>query len=292
VQTTIYVKVAWDGRVACETTQPVTLLPVDEWFDDSVNNPWLPSFILPRDPAITRIVNSARSHLVTLMDNPAASFDGYQTVEADPSDEGESVDLQVQAIWTALVQDYRLLYVNPPPAYTYRNQRLRTPSEILQTRSGTCIDLALLLASCLEYIDIYPVMVLLSGHAFVGYWRTNAFHDAFCRVAEVPRNASVDVGAYSALSPIPLVDSYAWRVASPQFSEIRSCLVGERLRFLEATGLCFNYSFAESLDEGSANLKSREEFDSLLDVALARRATPPVTPLPMLYAGPSDGEGR
>jgi hypothetical protein len=292
VQTTLYVKVMWDGRVACETTKPVTLLPVDEWFDDTVNNPWLPSFILPRDPAISKIVSRARGHLITLMDDPNASFDGYQTVEADSSDGGESVDLQVQAIWTALVQEYKLLYLNPPPAYTYRNQRLRTPSEILHTRSGTCIDLALLLASCLEYIDIYPVVVLLSGHAFVGYWRTNSAHNEFCLVERVPRNATIEVGAYSALSAIPLVDSYAWRAAPPQYSEIRSYLVGERLRFLEATGLCFSYSFADALDEGAANLRSRDDFDSLLDIALARRAEPPVTPLPMIFAAPSDGEGR
>lgn len=292
IQTTLYVKVAWDGRIACETTRPITLLPVDEWFDDTANNPWLPSFILPRDPAVSKIVSTARSHLVTLTDDPNASFDGYQTVEADASDGGESVDLQVQAIWTALVQQYRLLYVNPPPAYSYRNQRLRTPSEILQTRSGTCIDLALLLASCLEYIDIYPVVVLLSGHAFVGYWRTSAFHEQFCKVERVPRNVSIDVGDYSALSEIQLVDAFAWRVAPPQFSEVRSYLVSERLRFLEATGLCFSYSFGDALDEGAANLKSRDDFDSLLDVALARRADPPVTPLPMIFSPPLDGEGR
>jgi hypothetical protein len=292
VQTTLYVKVTWDGRVACETTKPVTLLPVDEWFDDTANNPWLPSFILPRDPAVSRIISAARSHLITLTDDPNASFDGYQTVEADKSDGGESVDLQVQAIWTALVQTYKLLYLNPPPAYTYRNQRLRTPSEIVHTRSGTCIDLALLLASCLEYIDVYPVVVLLSGHAFVGYWRTSDFHTEFCQVEHIPRNASIEVGDYSALSPIPLVDSFGWRTASPQYSEIRSHLVREKLRFLEATGLCFNYSFSEAVEEGAANLRSLDDFDSLLDVALARRADPPVTPLPMIFTMPSDGEGR
>ncbi len=69
----------------------------------------------------------------------------------------------MQAIWTALVNEYRLQYINPPPAYSEQSQRLRTPSDILASNSGTCIDLALLLASCLEYIDIYPVVVLLVG---------------------------------------------------------------------------------------------------------------------------------
>ena len=80
-------------------------------------------------------------------------------------------------MWTALVNEYRLQYINPPPAYSTKTQRLRTPSEIVGSNSGTCIDLALLLASCLEYIGIYPVLVLLTGHAFVGYWRSDTVHD-------------------------------------------------------------------------------------------------------------------
>ena len=92
----------------------------------------------------------------------------------------------MQAIWTALVNEYRLQYINPPPSYSEQSQRLRTPSDILASNTGTCIDLALLLASCLEYIDIYPVVVLLTGHAFVGYWRSEEAHDAFVEVLHVP----------------------------------------------------------------------------------------------------------
>ena len=51
VQSTVYVKVTCGGRTACEETRRVTLIPVDEWLDDTKNNPWLPSFVLPRDPA-------------------------------------------------------------------------------------------------------------------------------------------------------------------------------------------------------------------------------------------------
>ena len=81
IQSTLYVRVTWDNRIACEETKSVTLLPVDEWFDDTDKNPWLPSFVLPRDPAVTRIVTAARRHLVTLQDDPVAGFDGYQSVE-------------------------------------------------------------------------------------------------------------------------------------------------------------------------------------------------------------------
>ena len=168
---------------------------MDEWLDDTNENPWLPSFVLPRDPAVTRIINVARQHLVTLLDDPTAGFDGYQSVQAKTIRRFENVDVQVRAIWAALVNEFKLLYINPPPAYSKQSQRLRTPSEILASGSGTCIDLALLLAACLEYIDVYPVVVLLSGHAFVGYWRNCDDHDSFapsarCRLRSRPASAT------------------------------------------------------------------------------------------------------
>lgn len=282
IQSTLYVRVEWDKRVAFEQTRSVTLLPVDEWFDDTQKNPWLPSFVLPRDPAIARIISAARRYLVTLQDDPNAGFDGYQSVDNTLDDPSESIDRQVQAIWTTLVHEYRLLYINPPPAYSSRNQRLRTPSEIIASSSGTCVDLALLLAACLEYIDIHPVIVLLTGHAFVGYWRSDEFHTEFRGVSHVPRSMGLEVGPLAVRSSISLVDIYGWRVAQQQYSELQTYLRDDKLRCIEATGLCFNYSFAEALEEGLGNIRAPDDFDSLIDVRLARLARPPVTPLPVI----------
>ncbi len=62
----------------------------------------------------------------------------------------EGVDKQVQAIWTAISLDYGLGYINPPPSYSENSQRLRTPWRVLHERRGTCVDLALLMAACLN----------------------------------------------------------------------------------------------------------------------------------------------
>jgi hypothetical protein len=43
----------------------------------------------------------------------------------------------------------------------------------------------------LEYIDIYPVVVLLSGHALVGYWRSEDAHDEFVKVQKIPAEVPV-----------------------------------------------------------------------------------------------------
>jgi hypothetical protein len=282
LHSTVYVKVSCAGGVAYEDTHRVKLLPVDQWLDDSANNPWLPSFVIPRDPAVTRIVSAARRYLVALADDPGAGFDGYQRVDYKNLESDDVVDLQVRALWTTLVHDFRLLYINPPPAYAKRHQRLRTPTEILASGSGTCIDLALLLAACLEYVDISPVVVLLSGHAFVGYWRSDLDHDQFRELEDLPRGLSVGVGEVSRRSSVSLVDRHSWRLGQQQYEELRLHAENGRIRFLEATGLCFNYSFTTALDEGLANMGSRRDFDSLLDIRLARRASPPVTPLPIV----------
>jgi hypothetical protein len=282
VISTLYVKVTCGGRTALEETNRVTLIPVDEWVDDTENNPWLPSFVLPRDPAIQAIINSARRYLVGIEDDPAAGFDGYQSVDPDATNPTALVDAQVQAIWTALVNEYRLQYINPPPAYSEQSQRLRTPSDIVTANSGTCIDLALLLASCLEYIDIYPVVVLLSGHAFVGYWRSEEAHDAFVEVLHVPVEVPPVGSALARLGGDRLVEQFGWRLTRLHYDEIMEYVTSGDLVMLEATYLTGAWSFADAMKEGRANMRSRREFDSLLDIRLARSAAPPVTPLPII----------
>ena len=282
VISTLYVKVTCSGRTALEETNRVTLIPVDEWIDDTDNNPWLPSFVLPRDPAILTIISSARRYLVGIEDDPAAGFDGYQSVDPDAANPTALVDAQVQSIWTALVNEFRLQYINPPPAYSEQSQRLRTPSDILASNSGTCIDLALLLASCLEYIDIYPVVVLLSGHAFVGYWRSEEAHDAFVEVLHIPVEVPPVGSALARLGGERLVEQYGWRLTRLHYDEIMEYVTSGDLVMLEATYLTGAWSFADAIKEGRANMRSRREFDSLLDIRLARSAEPPVTPLPII----------
>ncbi len=282
VHSTVYVKVTCGERTAWESTERITLIPVDEWLDDTTNNPWLPSFVLPRDPAILKIINASRRYLVGIQDDPAAGFDGYQSVDEDATNPTAGVDAQVQAIWISLVNDYRLQYINPPPSYSDQSQRLRTPTDILSSNTGTCIDLALLIASCLEYIDIYPVVVLLRGHAFVGYWRTEQAHEAFVKVLHVPAEVPPAGSALARSASVPLVEQYGWRLTRLHYDEVMEYVTSGDLVMLEATYLTGAWSFSQAIKEGRANMRSRTEFDSLLDIRLARSAVPPVTPLPII----------
>jgi regulator of sirC expression with transglutaminase-like and TPR domain len=46
-------------------------------------------------------------------------------------------------------------------------QRIRLPAEVLEQRSGNCIELALLFASAAEAMDLETAIVGIPGHAFM-----------------------------------------------------------------------------------------------------------------------------
>ena len=78
------------------------------------------------------------------------------------------------------------------------------------------------------------------------------------------------------------MDEYGWRLTRLHYDEIMEYVTSGDLVMLEATYLTGANSFADAVEEGRANMRSRDEFDSLVDIKLARNATPPVTPLPII----------
>jgi hypothetical protein len=286
VHSVLYVSVSWKGQTVYRNTERVTLLDAGEWKDDDENRIWLPSFVLPRDPAVARIVDAAKGYLKVLRDDSGAGFDGYQPFDNVPAGDAraedlaaEEVDAQVRAIWSALSYDLGITYINPPPTYSVSAQRLRTPGEVHASKSGTCIDLALLLAACLEYVDVYPVVFLLQGHAFPGYWRTPSGYADFER-------ANQDA-LPEATTPVPPTESESlgqrvpWQIRKGSYREVLSRVHRRQLVPIETVALTNRGSFNEAMELGLENLRSSRDFHSMVDVHLARTAAVPVTPLPL-----------
>lgn len=275
VQSTLYLRVKAGEIVVHQRTDRVTLLPVDEWLDDGKQSVWLPSFVLPRDPAVGRIVDTAQRYLMALLDDPAAGFDGYQQVDSNEASATSVVDLQVRALWCALSYDFGLSYINPPPSYSARTQRLRTPSDVISGKRGTCIDLALLLAACLEYVDIHSAVILLKGHAFPAYWRSAEAHESFVLAKDGSPAAGTGGGTGS-------VGRYGWQFERQHFAHIMQSIQRGDLVPLETVDITSRASFDSALRNGLENLRNKNEFDCLLDLLQARRNEPPVTPLPII----------
>ena len=65
---------------------------------------------------VIKLLDYARRYLVAIADRGDAGFDAYQSIVGLPEERYyPAVDAQVQAIWWALVQDFRLAYMIPHP---------------------------------------------------------------------------------------------------------------------------------------------------------------------------------
>lgn len=139
----------------------LALLPYDQW-EGLKNMPELTSsFVLPNHPAVKKILHRAAEHMGKMSFSP--NIDGYQS--GDP----ERTLRQAEAIFLA-VRDEGISYAGVPATFHDDGQRVRLPEEILSTHLATCMDTTLLIASCLEAASINPILVFVSGHAFVGAW--------------------------------------------------------------------------------------------------------------------------
>ena len=280
VKSVIYIDITWNGKIVYRDTLPVKLLAIDEWVDTPELDAYLPSFVLSRDNAVGRIIDNAQRYVRLFNEDSTAGFDGYQGVDKKAKDPYATVDLQVKAIWSTLSFDMSLGYINPPPTFTESSQRLRTPSDVIDGKRGTCIDLALLMAACLEYIGIDPVIFLLSGHAFPGYWRSEDARDAFLRM--------------SSKSLMPLTESHASALNDSQartpnkpwmftnYAEVDQLVKSGAVVPLETTYITQQLGFTDAMKGGREDLRDKSQFCSMIDVQRARTDKNPVTPLPIL----------
>ncbi|OGU29221.1 MAG: hypothetical protein A2057_08215 [Ignavibacteria bacterium GWA2_35_9] len=80
----------------------------------------------------------------------------------------------VDAIYTEL-NNFKPIYSNETLDFGrtdyQKGQRIKYPKETLEQGRGNCIDASVLIASILEMIGLNPVIVIIPGHAFVG-WET------------------------------------------------------------------------------------------------------------------------
>jgi len=90
---------------------------------------------------------------------------------------GEQADTvsQVKAIYDEL-KARGVTYVMDPTVNTdlVKVQRTRLPSEVLESTNAQCLEGTILFATMLEAIGLRPIIVLVPGHAFVGWHATRA----------------------------------------------------------------------------------------------------------------------
>ncbi|RTL34232.1 MAG: hypothetical protein EKK53_26890 [Burkholderiales bacterium] len=286
INTSLSVCVRQGDDVLYHDSHRLRLLPVDQWRDNRRDGRWLPSFVLPRDPAVMQAVSMAQRYNRVLRDDPSAGFEGYQCVPepttADAIDEEalRGVDRQVEALWATLLHDWRLSYINPPPSYSgdLDSQRLRVPSRVKADGAGTCIDLALLFAACLELIDVHPVIFLLKGHALPGWWRHPSYQQEYQKMSAANYSEVVDADASG--NSAANAQAKSWHTGEASWAEVARWVRERKLVPIETVRLTEHCGFIEAIEAGVQALSERSDYDSMLDIITARRAQ--VTPLPLL----------
>ncbi len=132
----------------------------------------LAAHVMPNAPEIADLLKDVSTRLEAASGSP--SLEGYQ---GGP----ERVDQIVGAVYAAL-QAREIRYAEPPASWGVRGQKVRTPQEVLGDRIGTCLDLVVVMAACLEQSGIRPLLWVVEGHAFLGYWRVETALDAIAQV--------------------------------------------------------------------------------------------------------------
>ncbi|WP_236865308.1 DUF4011 domain-containing protein [Brevibacterium daeguense] len=154
---TLELEFDYDG-VRIQRSIPLRILAHDQWTPATVPE-IVAAFVRPRAEAVGRVLSKTSDLLAERTGDP--SLVGYQ-------DSPERVLETARAIYDA-VRSFDIRYSEPPASFETDGQKIRTSDVVLKERFGTCLDTAVLFAAVLEEAGIQPYIVLLKGHAVVGF---------------------------------------------------------------------------------------------------------------------------
>ncbi len=171
-ETYINLNIICNEQILISKQFPIKIVPVDFWTDN-----YLPeltaSFVMPDLHDVKKIVERASQIL--------KEYSGDGTLDGYLSRNVNRVRQMASAIFEALREQDIVFRPNPEIAESLKGQRIRFADEILTCKNGTGVETALLFASCLECAHLYPIVILIKGHAFVGlHLLPETFQDSVC----------------------------------------------------------------------------------------------------------------
>lgn len=225
------------GEVLAEHECEITALAFNEWHGTAFYPELLSAFVTPNHPEVTKITARAAQFLGGWSGDP--SLNAYQTQNPN------RVLMQAAAVYGAL-QELNIVYSVPPASFERIGQRVRLCDAVVQQKLGTCLDLTLFYASCLEAIGLHPILLLQQGHIFAGVWLeelsfsesvendpslitkriaegVNEIAVVECTALVSGKNMSFDEAMYSAVSNLHALDplEYIIDVSRSRLSGIR-----------------------------------------------------------------------
>lgn len=182
-----------DGRIAVGRS-PIDVLAFNEWPGLRAPPALLATYVTPNDPVVPGVLRRVRDRLRATTGDGAIT--GYQTRSA------ERVRAMVRALYETM-QGLGVSYIGAPASFEEVGQKIRFVERVLRESLGNCLDVSVLVASCLEQMGISPLIIIQRGHAFPAAWLVDErFHE--CVVYDVARLRNA-----SALGQILFFDSSA-----------------------------------------------------------------------------------
>lgn len=221
-----------DENLVEEQKFPIQLLAYNEWGGTNYIPELLAAFVTPNAKGIDKILGEVGQLLQK--NNKDNCLNGYK-------------DKSAKKVWDMTSALYSVLsgkditYCLPPTSFEQNGQKIRMPFDLLNDKVATCLDTTVLFASALEQMGLYPTIILLKEHAFIGVW----------------------------LKPTSLSN-----MIIDDAETVRKRVTLKELLVFETVAITNNpipqFSYAQSLAEDKLGYGHDEDFELMLDIHLAR----------------------
>ncbi len=219
--------------------QEISVLAINQWPGIHYDDVLLASYITPNHPIISELLHDSAQFLEKQTGDPSLS--GYQDRDS------KRVLAMANAAYAA-IQKKNIIYAEPPAGFIEDGQKIRFIDELMAVHMGTCLDLTLLYAACIEEMGLNPILVLVAGHIFAGVW---------------------------------LIEDYFPDTCTRDPAQIEKRIELGELMVVECTAMCAgkSISFDQAMESARNTLSRHEIFESVIDVRRARKGNIKSMPL-------------
>ncbi len=158
------------GKVELEESRPVKIYSrFDMQWEDEQDTPNFENvlaWVTPEAPEIKDLMRAAADSIESITDGKITFIGGYQSVTGYSNE--EVTVLQAAAVMNALASQMGVKYVATSfSSSSNRMQRIGTPAEVIEHRSGLCIETAVTVAAGLQSQSMHVALLILPTHAQV-----------------------------------------------------------------------------------------------------------------------------
>ncbi|MEY8040028.1 DUF4011 domain-containing protein [Saccharopolyspora cebuensis] len=222
------------------------VLAHNEWLSAPALYESIAAFVQPNTASVNGVLRAAGELLQR--ETGSSSLQGYQA--------GPKRAAQIGAAVYEALRERAITYVGLPASFEDTGQKVRTTAAVLGDRIGNCIDLSVTYAACLEAAGLHPLIWMVRGHAFAGFFLNEE------RLAETVSS-----------DPAQMINV----VESSKAIAVELTAIGPGA---DSVG------FAEAAKLGRAHLRGPGELLGMVDIHLAHRSG--IRPMPSADVGAED----